>query len=87
MFEKGNKGPGKMGPVLVHENPSPDRSRVTYATRAVFDDLCGKLEKFEDQGWEVHTVSKEHSNAHGDYYWVLLRKPGQPKSNLPRTKA
>lgn len=74
--------PKTLGPVLVHENKSPDRSRTTYSTRSVFDDLCTKLEKFEEQGWEVHTVQTRHSGAHGDYYWVLLRKPGQPKSKL-----
>lgn len=74
--------PPKLGPVLISENNSPDHSRVTYTTRAVFDDLCTKLEKFEGQGWEVHSVQTRHSAPHGDFYWVLLRKPGQTKSKL-----
>lgn len=72
--------PPKTGPVLVRKNSSPDRTRTTYAIRNIYVDLCSELEKLEGQGWEVHTVDRRHSAPHGDFYWVLLRKPGVSKS-------
>lgn len=69
--------PPKGGPLLVSKNSSPDRNRTTYAIRNIFVDLCTELEKLESQGWEIHTVDRRHSAPHGDFYWVLLRKPGE----------
>lgn len=77
------KTPKKVKPTLVCVNLRPERDRVTYSTRQVFGDLCAKLEEFEAQGWEVHTVAHRHNVSVGDHHWVLLRKPG----NKERHKA